>query len=88
MNNNSYKFTLPKGNDKYINIPIEIKWDFFGQDSAVEEYQENVIEDIIGFPGDFEVLRFAHAPYNTDGKTDIKYDFHFFFSVFQIKKLT
>ena len=78
MNNNSYKFTLPKGNDKYINIPIEIKWDFFGQDSAVEEYQENVIEDIIGFPGDFEVLRFAHAPYNTDGKTDIKYDFHFF----------
>ena len=78
MNNNSYKFTLPKGNDKYINIPIEIKWDFLGQDNAVDEYQQNVIEDIIGFPGDFEVLRFAHAPYNNDTKTDIKYDFHFF----------
>ena len=78
MNNNSYKFTLPKGDDKYINIPIEIKWDFLGQDNAVDEYQQNVIEDIIGFPGDFEVLRFAHAPYNNDTKTDIKYDFHFF----------
>jgi hypothetical protein len=78
VNNNSYKFTLPKGDDKYINIPIEIKWDFLGQDSAVEEYQQNVIEDVIGFPGDFEILRFAHAPYDNETKTDIKYDFHFF----------
>jgi hypothetical protein len=78
VNNNSYKFTLPKGNDKYINIPIEIKWDVLGQDNAVEEYQQNVVEDIIGVPSDFEVLRFAHAPYDDNTKTDIKYDFHFF----------
>ena len=78
MNNNSYKFTLPKGDDKYINIPIEIKWDFLGQDDAVEEYQQKVVEEVIGIPGDFEVLRFAHAPYNNGTKTDIKYDFHFF----------
>jgi hypothetical protein len=78
VNNNSYKFTLPKGDDKYINIPIEIKWDFLGQDDAVEEYQQNVVEQVIGFPGDFEVLRFAHAPYDNGAKTDIKYDFHFF----------
>jgi hypothetical protein len=78
VNNNSYKFTLPKGNDKYINIPIEIKWDFLGQDNAVEEYQQNVVEEVVGFPGDFEILRFAHAPYSSDTKTDIKYDFHFF----------
>ena len=78
VNNNSYKFTLPKGDDKYINIPIEIKWDFLGQDEAVEEYQQKVVEDVIGVPEDFEVLRFAHAPYSSDTKTDIKYDFHFF----------
>jgi len=78
VNNNSYKFTLPKGDDKYINIPIEIKWDFIGQDDAVEEYQQNVVEEVIGFPGDFEVLRFAHAPYDNETKTDIKYDFYFF----------
>jgi hypothetical protein len=78
VNNNSYKFTLPKEGDKYINIPIEIKWDFLGQDSAVEEYQQNVVEEVVGFPGDFEILRFAHSPYSSDTKTDIKYDFHFF----------
>ena len=78
MNNNSYKFTLPKGNDKYINIPVEIKWDFLGQDDAIDQYQQDVVEDIVGFPGDFEILRFAHAPYSSDTKTDIKYDFHFF----------
>ena len=78
MNNNKYTFTLPKGDDKYINIPIEIKWDFIGQDDAIEKYQEEVVEEIVGFPGDFEILRFAHDSYNNGTKTDIKYDFHFF----------
>lgn len=78
VNNNKYTFTLPKGDDKYINIPIEIKWDFIGQDDAIEEYQEQVVEEIVGFPGDFEILRFAHDSYENETKTDIKYDFHFF----------
>jgi hypothetical protein len=78
VNNNKYTFTLPKGDDKYINIPIEIKWDFIGQDDAVEKYQEQVVEEIVGFPGDFEILRFAHESYDNGTKTDIKYDFHFF----------
>ena len=76
--NNKYKFTLPKGDDKYINLPIEIKWDFLGQSDAVVEYQENVVEDIIGLPGDFEVSRFAHATHLNSPKTDINYDFYFF----------
>ena len=78
MNNNKYTFTLPKGDDKYINIPIEIKWDLIGQDDAIEKYQEDVVEEIVGFPGDFEILRFAHDSYDNGAKTDIKYDFHFF----------
>jgi hypothetical protein len=78
VNNNKYTFTLPKGDDKYINIPIEIKWDFIGQDDAIEEYQQQVVEEVVGFPGDFEILRFAHAFYDNDTKTDVKYDFHFF----------
>ena len=75
--NNKYTFTLPKGDDKYINIPIEIKWDLIGQDDAIEKYQEDVVEEIVGFPGDFEILRFAHAPHTRETKTDIKYDFYF-----------
>jgi len=78
VNNNKYTFTLPKGDDKYINIPIEIKWDFIGQDDAIEEYQQQVVEEVVGFPGDFEILRFAHESYSGGTKTDIKYDFYFF----------
>jgi hypothetical protein len=78
VNNNKYTFTLPKGDDKYINIPIEIKWGFIGQDDAIEEYQQQVVEEIVGFPGDFEISRFAHDSYDNGTKTDIKYNFYFF----------
>jgi hypothetical protein len=78
VNNNKYTFTLPKGTDQYINIPIEIKWDFIGQDDVIEKYEEDVIEEIVGFPGDFEILRFGHDSYDNGNKTDIKYDFYFF----------
>lgn len=78
VNNNKYTFTLPKGTDQYINIPIEIKWDFIGQDDVIEKYEEDVVEEIVGIPGDFEILRFGHDSYDNGTKTDIKYDFHFF----------
>ena len=76
--NNKYTFTLPKGDDKYINLPVEIKWDFIGRDDAVDEYQENVVDEIIGKAEDFEVSRFGHAFYDNNTKTDIKYEFNFF----------
>jgi len=76
--NNKYKFTLPKGDDKYINLPVEIKWDFLGRTDAVDEYQEYAVERVTGVADDFEILRFAHAGYGRNGSTDVKYDFHFF----------
>jgi hypothetical protein len=77
--NNKYRFTLPKGDDKYINLPVEIKWDFLGRTDAVDEYQKNAVERVTGVADDFEILRFAHASYgDDDSKTDVKYDFHFF----------
>ncbi len=74
---NKFKFTLPT-NDQYINLPIEIKWDFNGKEDSIELYEEDVIKEIIGLPEDFEVLRFDHSPYDEGTKTDIKYDFHFY----------
>ena len=77
--NNKYRFTLPKGDDKYINLPVEIKWDFLGRTDAVDEYQKDAVERVTGVAEDFEILRLAHAPYgDDDSKTDVKYDFHFF----------
>jgi len=74
---NKFKFVLP-ATDKYIDLPIELKWDFYGRDDSIEIYEHEVIEEIIGTAYDFEVFRFSHESYSSDTKTDIKYDFHFF----------
>ena len=74
---NKYKFTLPTGTDKYINLPIEIKWDFYGRDDTIDVYEEQVLEQIIGIGEDFEVTRFSHDSYESE-KTDINYIFNFY----------
>jgi hypothetical protein len=78
--NNSYRFVIPNNTGKEINIPLEIKWDFYGRDDSIEVYEEDVIEEIIGIPKDFEIAHFSHKPYidNGDEKSSIKYDFNFF----------
>jgi hypothetical protein len=78
---NKYKFTIPT-NDKFINLPVEIKWDFYGRDDSIEEYVEDVLEEVIGVAEDFEVGRFSHQEYvetnNPNIQTSINYNFFFF----------
>lgn len=66
------------GDDKFINIPIEIKWDFYGRDDSIEEYQTEVIKEVVGIPDDFEVFRFEHDVYGNNEKTELNYTFNFF----------
>lgn len=74
---NNYRFTIPE-NDEYINIPLEIKWDFQGRDESIELYEEDVIEQIIGGPRDYEIIRFSHEFHTNNTKTDLNYEFNFF----------
>jgi hypothetical protein len=78
---NKFYFTLGT-TGKTINIPLEMKWDFDGKEDSIEIYEGDVIEEIIGEPKDFEVLRFAHSEYiskNPPGiKTEIDYEFYLF----------
>ena len=74
---NKFKFILPN-TDQYINLPIELKWDFYGRDDSISVYEDEVINELTGNKEDFEILRFAHAPYSSNTKTNIKYKFHFF----------
>lgn len=76
--NNQFYFTLPT-TDKTITLPVEIKWDFAGRTESIELYEDEVLEEVIGLPGDFEVTRFAHAQYSpTDARTQINYKFNFY----------
>ena len=80
--NNKYKFTVP-GTNQNITIPIEIQWDFLGRDDSIEVYEDEVLKIVAGIPEDFEVIRFAHAPYdsNNNTKTLLNYEFNFYSGV-------
>ena len=59
-----------------------MKWDFDGKEDSIEIYENEVVEEIIGEPKDFEVLRFSHQEYEVNNptrlKTEIVYEFFFF----------
>ena len=64
---------------KQINIPIQLSWDYLGLDMAIDEYEANVISEVIGIGRDFEVSRFSHAPATgTTDATQVNYEFYFF----------
>lgn len=84
MSVNKYKI-VKSSIDKYVDIPVEIKWDFTGRDDSIDEYQENIVSEIVGPTNDFEVLRFEHKTYvpkgRSDNKTSINYEFNFYSGV-------
>ena len=44
---NKYKIVLPE-NNQYLNIPLEMNWDFLGRDDSIDEYQEKMVKEVIG----------------------------------------
>jgi hypothetical protein len=78
--NNNYFRTTVKGNEEYINIPLEITFDMEGRGDMLREWEEGVIKDILNPINDFEVTKFAHKDYNLNNtlKTEINYEFNFF----------
>lgn len=72
--------------NKELVIPIQLTWDYLGLDQSIDEYEANIIKEVTGTYGDFEVTRFAHAPiaisdpYSNDDFeiTDIQYEFNFY----------
>lgn len=78
MNNNYYRFSL-NINDKDIIIPVEISFDTEGRDQGVEAYEEEVLQQLINGVDDFEIAKFAHAPWDTNvDVTQIHHQFNFF----------
>jgi hypothetical protein len=55
---------IVKTEDGFLNIPLEIDFDFEGRSQSIELYESNVIEQIINPPQDFESTKFAHAEWN------------------------
>jgi len=65
--------------NKQVNIPVELKWDYLGMDMAIEEYEKNIITEVICVGRDFEISKFAHATATgTTNNTEINYEFYFY----------
>lgn len=76
--NNSYRITVPPASEKYINIPLEIKWDFSGRDDDLQRYETNVIQELTASKYSFEIARYSHKEYGLNNDTEINYNFHFY----------
>lgn len=63
--------------DKYLNIPINMQWDFMGRDDSISEYEAKAIKEVTGIAADFEVARFSHNVF-ANLNTDINYEFNFY----------
>jgi hypothetical protein len=72
--------------NKELVVPIQLTWDYLGLDQSIDEYETNIIKQVTGKYGDFEVTRFAHAPISLPDPTsntpleftDIQYEFNFY----------
>ena len=72
--------------DRELVIPVQLTWDYLGLDQSIDEYEAEIINQVTGRYGDFEVTRFAHAPVavsdpysdNAFEFTDIQYEFSFY----------
>jgi hypothetical protein len=83
---NKIQITQDGLTNKELVIPIQLTWDYLGLDQSIDEYEANIIKEVTGTYGDFEVTRFAHAPITVSDPnsntpfefTDIKYEFNFY----------
>ena len=63
--------------NQYLNIPVNMQWDFMGRDDSIDELEVGAIKEVTGVAADFEIARFAHNVFsNLD--TAIFYDFNFY----------
>jgi len=65
MEVNKFQILREGGISKQINIPIQMTWDYLGLDDSIDEYETQIVKEVIGDGRDFEVTRFSHAPHNS-----------------------
>lgn len=63
--------------NKYLNIPVNMQWDFMGRDDSISEYEAKAIKEVTGVAADFEIARFSHNVFQNDD-TAINYRFNFY----------
>ena len=77
---NKFRFTV-NNKDTQINLPLEINFDNVGREDLIQQYEEDVVTEIINPIEDFETTRYSHKSWvniTGDTKYSTTYDFSFF----------
>jgi hypothetical protein len=84
MTVNKIQITIPRGQDKVINLPIKLDWELLDTENEINALENEIFAEVAGRPIDFETNRFAHSGYTASTgnlityNTDINYQFYFF----------
>ena len=76
MDVNKFKILFTGQTNMNLTIPVSENWDFLNRGDTIDSYQEEVLNQVIKEPVDFEVIRFGKIARN--GITSILYQFNFF----------
>ena len=72
------KFKITRDNiSKKLTIPLEVKFDPYGRQQMLDKYTDEIIQEIINPPKDYEIARFSHEQYGLS-LTSTNYQFYFF----------
>jgi len=93
--NNKYIKTISV-KDEFLDIPLEITFDFEGRGDAVKKFEDEVIKQIINPIQNYEVTKFSHkewffnvVPLNINLiRTSINYEFYFFDNLLPVTAAT
>ena len=81
---NKIQITIPRGQDKVINLPVKLDWELLDTENEINALENKIFTEVVGKPIDFETNRFAHSGYTASTgnlityNTDINYQFYFF----------
>lgn len=76
MDVNKIKILFTGQTNMNLTVPISENWDFLNRGDTIDAYEEEVLNQVIKEPVDFEVVRFGKIARN--GITSILYQFNFF----------
>lgn len=58
----NYRFSI-SSNSKYINIPVDMNFDFEGRDNAIQKYETEIKNKLINPIVDLDTTKFSHSAY-------------------------
>ena len=59
MSVNKYKIIKPNIDDLSINLPVQMNWDYLGQQDSIDSYEDSVVDKITENKIDYELTRFS-----------------------------